>query len=71
MRFLTQKDGGLSTYFDKIDEREAGITNTSLVDMLIDGNTNEDESRKRGANFPLENIFDFCKTLENNKRPRI
>ena len=27
MRLLTQKDGDLSSYFDKINETEAGITN--------------------------------------------
>ena len=27
MRWLTHKDGDPSSYFDKIDEREAGITN--------------------------------------------
>ena len=35
MRLLTQKDGDLSSYFDKIDETQAGITNSTLKHMLF------------------------------------
>ena len=41
MRFLTQKNGHLSSYFHKIDETKAGITDSSLKHMLIDSNNNE------------------------------
>ena len=63
MRLLTQKDGDLSSYFDKIDEREAGITNSSLKHMLIDSHNIEDKKRI-GAEFLLEHIFGFCKTFK-------
>ena len=42
MRLLTQKDGDLSSYFDKIDETEAGINKSTLKHMLIDSHTNDD-----------------------------
>ena len=64
LRLLTQKDGDLSSYFDKIDEAEAGIANSTLKHMLIDSHTNEDNKRKIRANLPLEYIFGFCKTFK-------
>ena len=63
MRLLTQKDGDLSSYFDRIDESEAGITNSTLKHMLIDSHTNDDNKDKIRANLPLEHIFGFCKTF--------
>ena len=63
MRLLTQKDGDLSSYFDRIDESEAGITNSTLKHMLIDSHTNDDNKGKIRANLPLEHIFGFCKTF--------
>ena len=56
MRILTHKDGDLSSFFDKIVEREAGNTNSTLKHMLIDSHTNEDYKGKIGASFP-PNIF--------------
>ena len=64
LRLLTQKDGDLSSYFDKKDEREAGITNSILKYMLIESHTNEDNKGKIGANLLLELIFGFCKTVK-------
>ena len=64
MRLLTQKDGDLSSYFDKIDEREAGNTNSTIKHMLIDSHTIEDNKGKIRANLPLEHIFGFCKTFK-------
>ncbi len=61
---LTQKDGDLSTYFDKIDEREAGIGDSLLKKLLTDSHTNIDNKGKIRANLPLEHIFGFCKTFE-------
>ena len=63
MRLLTQKDGDISSYFDKIDEREAGITNSSLKHMLIDSHDVEDNEGRIGANLPLEHMFGFCNTF--------
>ena len=54
MRLLTQKDGDLSSYFDKIDDRESGFTNSSSKPMLIDSLTNEDDRCKIGANLPFK-----------------
>ena len=64
MRLLTQKDGDLSSYFDKIDETEAGIAHSTLKRMLIDSHTNDDNRGKIRANLPLEHIFGFCKTFK-------
>ena len=67
MRFLTQKDGDLSSYSDKIDERVGGIYYSTLKHMLID--SHDDIKGKIRANLPLEHIFGFCKTFKkNNKR---
>ena len=64
MRLLTQKDGDLSSYFEKIDETEAGINNSTLKQMLIDSHTNDENKGKIRANLPLEHIFGFCKTFK-------
>ena len=42
MRLLTQKDGDFSSYFDRIDETQGGITNSTLKHMVINSHTNED-----------------------------
>ena len=64
MRSLTQKDGDISFYFDRINERVAGIDVSTLKNMLIDSHTNEDNKGKIGANLPLEHIFRICKTFK-------
>ena len=64
MRLLTQKNGGFSSYFDKIDEREAGIVNSTLKKMLIDSHDDDNNNDKIRANLPLEHIFGFCKTFK-------
>ena len=64
LRLLTQKDGDLSSYFDIIDETEAGINNSLLKHMLIDSQTNENNKGKIRANLPLEHKFDFCETFK-------
>ena len=64
MRLLTQKDGDLSSYFDKIDETENGINNSTLKHLLIDSHTNDDIKGNMTTNLPLEHIFDFCKTFK-------
>ena len=40
LRLLTQKIGDLSTYFDMIDESEAGINKSSLKHMPIHSHSN-------------------------------
>ena len=64
IRLLTLKDGDLSSYFDKIDETEAGINNSTLKHMFIDSHSNEENKGKIRANLPLEHIFGFCKTFK-------
>ena len=64
MRLLTQKDGDLSSYFDKTDERQDHITESTSKHMLIDSHTNEDNKGRIRANLPLEHIFGFCKTFK-------
>ena len=54
MRLLTQKHRDLSSYFDKSEEREAGISNSSVKHQLTDSHSNEDNKEKLEANFPLE-----------------
>ena len=57
MRLLTQKDGDISSYFDKIDETEGGFNNSTKKHMLIDRQTNDDNKGKIRANLPLEYIY--------------
>ena len=68
MRLLTQKDGDLSSYFDKSDETEAGITNSTLKHLLINSHTNDDNKGKIRVNLPLEHIFGFCKTFKKTAK---
>ena len=63
MRLLTQKDGDLSSYFDKNDERETGNTNSSLKYILIDSQTNEDNKSKITTNLPLKHFFWLLKKI--------
>ena len=64
MRLLAQKDEDMSSYFDKIDETEGGINNSTLKQLLIDSHTNEDNKGKIRANLLIEQIFGFCKTFK-------
>ena len=64
LRLITEKDGDLSSYFDKIVETEAGITNSTVKHLLFDSHTNDDNKGKIRANLPLEYIFGFCKTFK-------
>ena len=64
MRLLTQEDGDLSSYFDKIDETADGITNSSLKHILMDSLTKDGNKGKIRANLPHEHIFEISKTYE-------
>ena len=62
---LTHKDGDLSSYFDKIDEREKGIHNSSLKFLLTNSHLNDDNKGKIKAQLPLEqHIFGFYRTFK-------
>ena len=63
MRTVTQKDGEFSTYFDIIDESEAGIDNSSLKQILINDRTADNRDIIRG-HLPLEYVFGFAKSFE-------
>ena len=63
MRLVTQKDGDLSTFFDIIDESEAGIDNSSIKQTPINNHTAYNRCIVRG-HLPLEYIFGFCKSFE-------
>ena len=62
LRLLTENNGDLSSHFDKIDQREAGITNSSLKLMLNDSHNNDDIKGKIRTNLPVEHfsvLYDF------------
>ena len=69
MRSLTSKDGDLLSHFDKINESEAELNNTSLEYLLVN---NHDIAAKKGdinGQLPSEHFFGFCKIfrkLPNN-----
>ena len=70
MRWVTQKDGDLSTFFDIIDESEDEINSWSLKKILFDNHTEANRGVIRG-HLPLECIFGFARSFEKNKRIRI
>ena len=63
MRLLIQKNGELSSYFDKIDETETSITKSLLKRRLFDSHTKDVNKVKGRAQVPLEHLFGYCKTL--------
>ena len=63
IRLVTQKDGGVFTYFDTIDESKAGIDDSSLKQILIKNHTADNSGIIRG-HLPLKYIFGFCKSLK-------
>ena len=71
IQFSTSKDTDLKSYFDKIDETEAGICNSSSKQIL---NNNQEEDENKGkikGILMLEDIFEFCELLKNSERPSI
>ena len=60
MRLLTQEDGDISSFSDKIAESEAAISNSSLKHMLIDSHTNDDNRGEIRADLPFEHVFGFA-----------
>ena len=64
MRLLTSKYGDLSTCFDKIDETEGEIDNSSLKHILINNHTIQANKGKIVRQLPLEHLFGFCKTFK-------
>ena len=64
MRVLTSKDGDLLSHFDKLDESEAEIENTTLHHHLIKNHDVAVNEGKIRGHLPLEHIFGFCKALK-------
>ena len=64
MRALTSKDGDLSSHFDKIDEPEGEIGNTSPHHHLINDHELAANRGKIKRVLPLEHIFGLCKTFK-------
>ena len=64
MRASTSEDGDSLSHFDKIDESEAEIENTSLHHHLINNHDLAVNKRKIKGYLPLEQIFGFCKTFK-------
>ena len=63
MRLVIQKDGGLSTNFDIIDEREGGIDNSSLIETFFINHSDNNKGIVRG-NLPLEYSFEISKSFK-------
>ena len=64
MRALTSTDGDLLSQFDKIDETEAEIENTSLHHHLINNHDLAANKGKIKGVLPLKNFFGFCKAFK-------
>ena len=61
---LASKGGDILSYFEKIDESQAGINNTSLKQLLVSEHGIVANEAKIKVHLPLENIFGFCPTFE-------
>ena len=64
MRALTKKDGHFLFRFDKIDESEAEIENTSLHHHLINNHYLAANKGKTKGQLPLEHSLDFARHLK-------
>ena len=68
LRVLTQKYGNLSTFFDKIDESEAGIDNSSLKQMLINIHTIDVKRGLLKGHLLSEHVFEFCVSFKKRRK---
>ena len=64
LRASTSKEGGPLCHFDRIDESEAEIENTSLEHLFINNHNEASNKRKIKGKLPLEHICGFCKTFK-------
>ena len=64
MTALTSNEGDLLSLFEKIDESEAQIENTSLKHLLIDNHDVAANKGKIKRILILELIFGFCRTIK-------
>ena len=63
MPFVTQKDGGLSTFCDIIVEIEAGIDDSSLKQILINNHIADNRSIFIGHLLMRIFYFGFCESF--------
>ena len=63
MRNITSKDGDLLSHFDKIDEFQDGIGNTSLHHHLINNHEVAASKGKITGQIPFQHFFGFCRTF--------
>ena len=63
LRFLTQRDGGLSTYFDITYENEDDMNNSLIKEILINNHKHVNRGALRGYSL-LELIFGFCESFK-------
>ena len=64
MRALTSKDDDLLSHFDKKDESEAEIENSSLHHHLVNNHGVAANKGKIQGQLALEHMLRFCKTFE-------
>ena len=64
MRALTSKNGDLLSHFDKNDESEDQIVNTSPHHRLINNHDVAANKGKIKGQLPLEYVFGFCRTFK-------
>ena len=67
MRLVTEKDGDLSTYFDIINEKENGIKDSTLKQILINNHTEANRGLIRG-HLHLEYIFGFARSFKKTTK---
>ena len=64
MTALTSKDGDLLSHFDKIDESEAEMENTSPNNLLISNHDLAANKVKNKGQLPPERMIRFCRLFK-------
>ena len=62
MGALTSKAGDIKSHFDKIDESDAEISNSSVKHLRVNNHDMPVNKEKIGAQLRLEIFFGFCKS---------
>ena len=64
MRLITNKDWDLLSHFDKINETQDGVFNSSLKHMFINNHEIEVNRGKIKGYLNLEDLFGVCRTFK-------
>ena len=64
MSVSSKRDVNLKSYFDKIDEIEAGIDTSSLQQIVENNHDVATNRRKIGEQLPMERFFGFRRNFE-------